>query len=99
LLISDLVRRESTADRFGRPLPLLAAIDSADLLFQVPARRRTSFLKDLATTITSTEDLHMLLVVRTRHRDEREALVTDFVLDAFTPSAARQAVTGPRQMT
>jgi hypothetical protein len=28
-----------------------------------------------------------------------EALVADFALDAFTPSAARQAVTGPCQMT
>ncbi|MEU5877393.1 hypothetical protein [Spirillospora sp. NPDC047279] len=108
--VHGLIRRHLRTDRFGAPLPVFAAVDRADLLFQAPgeqppAERGRRFAAELAAAVAAHPGLHLLLAVRTRHRDELAALLVkagvpdrlmaDFPLRPLTSDGARRAVAGP----
>lgn len=106
--IRGLIRKNSGIDRNGDAIPLLAAIDHADLLF-FGTRRRTGhlrrFAEELVEATTARHDLHLLITVRTENLEELQTLLIDagmpdrhlvrFPLHALTPSTAREAVSGP----
>ncbi|GAA1792387.1 tetratricopeptide repeat protein [Actinomadura chokoriensis] len=106
--VSGLVRRNVRTDRYGDPVPVLAAIDHADLLFRGAGhwdRHRARFAAELAGAAAACHGLHLLIAVRTENLDGLLGLlaragvpdesVARFPLDALRPAAARQAVRGP----
>lgn len=106
--IRGLIRKNSGVDRNGNAIPALAAIDQADLLFSSVHQRdahRLRFAHELVEATTARPDLRLLVAVRTENLDELQALFaragmpdrhfTRFSLGAFSPSTAREAVSGP----
>ncbi|GAA4513955.1 hypothetical protein GCM10023191_081810 [Actinoallomurus oryzae] len=106
--IRGLVRKNAGVDRHGDAIPVLAAIDQTDLLFLGNHERddhRRRFADELVEATAARHDLHLLIAVRTEHLDDLQALLiragmpvrhlTRFPLRAFSPSAARQVVSGP----
>ncbi|CND62917.1 Predicted ATPase [Mycobacterium tuberculosis] len=106
--VCGLVRRNVRTDRYGDPVPVLAAVDHADLLFRGTGhwdRHRMRFAAELAEAAAAYHGLHLLIVVRTENLDGLLGLlataglpdepVARFPLHALRPAAARQAVRGP----
>src|SRR3954471_23025329 len=110
--IRALVQKKSGIDRNGDPVPILAALDQADLLFP-GARRRDGHLRrfagELVEAVTARHDLHLLIAVRTENLGALQTLLIRagmpdrhlirFPLHALTPSTAREAVSGPLRDT
>lgn len=106
--IRDLLRRRSPGGPDAMPVPVLAAIDQADLLFPRTDRRgreRRRFVEELIKA-ADIPALHLLIAVRTEHLQELKRLlvgaglpadpsIATFSLEAFRPTTARQAVSGP----
>ncbi|GAA1884085.1 tetratricopeptide repeat protein [Actinomadura bangladeshensis] len=105
--VSGLVRRNTRTDRYGDPVPVLAAVDHADLLFRAAGhwdRHRIRFAAELAEAAAQ-HGLHLLIAVRTENLDGLLGLlagagmpdeaVARFPLQPLRPAAARQAVRGP----
>jgi tetratricopeptide (TPR) repeat protein len=110
--IRNLIRKNSDVDRHGNAVPVLAAIDQADLLFSGAPRRdghRGRLAHELTEATTARPNLHLLIAVRTENLDELHALLTGagmperhftrFPLGALSPSTAREAVSGPLRET
>jgi tetratricopeptide (TPR) repeat protein len=111
--IGDLLHRRSRGGREAVPIPVLAAIDQADLLFpgaDQRGRQRGRFFDELIKAADTQRDLHLLIAVRTENLLElmrlldraglpERASVAEFSLKAFRPAAARQAVSGPLRDT
>jgi hypothetical protein len=106
--IAGLLRRNRLVDRYGAPLPVLAAIDQTDVLFPELGGRdghRRRFLHELVEAVSTHDDLHLLLVIRTENLEDLQGLLTRaglpagalawFPLHALDPVTAWQAVTGP----
>lgn len=106
--VSGLVRRNVRTDRYGDPVPVLAAVDHADLLFRGAEhwdRHRARFAAELAEAAAAGHGLRLLIAVRTENLDGLLGLlagagvpddaVARFPLHALRPAAARQAVRGP----
>jgi tetratricopeptide (TPR) repeat protein len=106
--IRGLLRKKSLVGCYGRTLPLLAAIDHADLLFPGSGgrdRRRGRFADELVEALTNCRHLHLLIAVRTEHLEELLDLLFQaglpaesaarFPLHALASTAACQAVSGP----
>ncbi|MFG1850340.1 tetratricopeptide repeat protein [Actinomadura geliboluensis] len=108
--IGTFLRKHRRIDRFGRQLPLLAAIDGVEALLQAPdrhERHRREFLDELAAAMEQTPDLHLLLVARDDALDEAVDLAVRIsraspetrALGPLTPEAACEAVEGPLTRT
>ncbi|HXA63278.1 MAG TPA: tetratricopeptide repeat protein [Streptosporangiaceae bacterium] len=106
LSVLDFLRKHGRTDRFGAPLPTLAAIDQAELLFRDSdphERHRRRFLDELVDAVIGQPHLHLLLVVREDHLDEvltlTERLGEDwcatYMLGSLDRSAALDAARGP----
>lgn len=106
--IRRFLRKRYPVDRNGHAGPLLAAIDQADLLFPGSdrwERHRVRLAAELVEALVDCRHLRLLLAVRTEHLEELLDLLTraglapgtavTFRLDALSPSAAREAVSGP----
>jgi tetratricopeptide (TPR) repeat protein len=106
--IRGLIRKNSGVDRHGNAVPVLAAIDQADLLFFGTHQRdghRRRFAYELVEATTARPDLHLIIAVRTENLEELQTLLTRagmpdrhltrFPLGAFSPATAREAVSGP----
>lgn len=109
--LRDLIRK----NRRRNPALVLAAIDQADLLFSGTPRRsrgegqRRRFAQELVEVTMARPDLHLLIAVRTENLEELQTLLigagmperhlTRFPLGAFSPSTAREAVSGPLSET
>lgn len=71
--VLGFLRKHARKDRFGRPVPTLAAIDQAELLFRGPIpheRQRRAFLGQLGQALLGEPRLRLLLCVRDDHLDE-----------------------------
>lgn len=104
ITIGDFLRRRGgRTDHYGDPVPVLAAIDQAETLFEGPPARdgeRAAFLDELSDACAELPGLRLLLSVR----DERLA---DYIrhfgsaarhaLRPFTRDEAREAVAGPME--
>lgn len=106
LSVLDFVRKHGRTDRFGAPLPTLAAIDQAELLFRDSdphERHRRRFLDELVDAVIGQPHLHLLLVVREDHLDEvltlterlGEGWCATYLLGSLDRSAALDAARGP----
>jgi tetratricopeptide (TPR) repeat protein len=106
--IADQLHRRSPTGLDAVPIPVLAAIDQADLLLGTDrrGRQRRRFVDELVKAADSQHDLHLLLAIRTENLQElmrllaraglsERASVAKFALEALSPAAARQAVSGP----
>jgi tetratricopeptide (TPR) repeat protein len=106
--IADLLRRNRPVDRYGAPIPVLAAVDQTDVLFPEFGERdghRRRFAHELVEAVATQSDLHLLLAIRTENLEGLQALLTEaglpagslawFPLHAFDPVTAWQAVRGP----
>jgi tetratricopeptide (TPR) repeat protein len=101
---SILQARAQRTDDDNLPFSLLAAIDHFEGLFTdlpVRLREQEEFIEELATALQLVPALKLLLVVRDDHLamsisyEELLGSFTTFRLDALTPDAAEEAVTGP----
>ena len=110
--IRALVQKKSGDDRNGDPVPILAALDEADLLFLGTHRQDghlRRFAGELVEAVTARHDLHLLINVRTENLGALQTLLirsgmperhlVRFPLRALTPSTAREAVSGPLRDT
>ena len=97
--ILGLVRKNSGVDRHGNAIPVLAAIDQADLLFAGAHQRdghRRRFAHELVEATAARPDLRLLVAIRSENLEELQALltragmpdrhVTRFRLGAFSPT-------------
>lgn len=104
--IGTFLRKQRRRDRFGRPLPMLGAVDGLEALLRTSDRHeqhRQDFLDELAAAATEMPDLHLLLVVR----DDAIDAALDFAdrlgqappatceLKPLTPQAAWKAASAP----
>ncbi len=111
LAVPDFLRRRGKrTDRYGRALPVFAAIDQAEELFADPAhqnRHRRPFIDELVEALDEHPDLHLLLSIRESSRidltpyehDLGRASQAWFRLLPLTPEAALEAVRGPLEGT
>ena len=111
LTISEfLARRPVRYDRYGDPVPVLAAIDQAEELFSGPVQwkaERTACLEQLAQAACEHDGLHLLLSLREEYlaavlpyeRPLGHGSRARFHLLPFTPEAALEAVIGPLRHT
>jgi hypothetical protein len=106
LSVLDFLRKHGRTDRFGAPLPTLAAIDQAELLFRESdphERHRQIFLDELVETVIGQPHLHLLVAVREDHIDEMLTLAerlgedccTTYALGSLDRGAAIEAVRRP----
>ena len=106
--IGGLHGKHARAERGGNDVPVLAAIDQADLLFLGAHQRdghHRRFVEELVEAATTRSDLRLLIAIRTENLEALQGLlatagmpdasVARFPLHAFGPSAAREAVSGP----
>jgi tetratricopeptide (TPR) repeat protein len=107
--IRDLLHRRSRGGRDVVPIPVLAAVDQADLLFpgtDQRGRQHRRFVDELIKATDIRNGLHLLIAVRTENLQELMRLLTraglpegppvaTFSLEPFRPAAARRAVSGP----
>ncbi|GIH63334.1 hypothetical protein Msi02_41510 [Microbispora siamensis] len=105
-----LRRRPERTDEYGDPVPILAAVDQAEEMFQGgPAgeRDRTELLEQLTSAVQEHTGLHLLLSLREEYlflvlpyeRPFGQGSRARFHLRPFTPEAAREAVAGPLRDT
>ncbi len=111
LAVPDFLRRRSKrTDRYGRALPVFAAIDQAEELFADSAhhnRHRRPFIDELVEALDEHPDLHLLLSIRDSSRIDLSPYEHDlgrgsqawFRLLPLTPEAALEAVRGPLEGT
>ncbi len=107
LAVPDFLRRRGKrTDRYGRPLPVFAAIDQAEELFADSAhqnRHRKPFIDELIETLDDHPGLHLLLSIRESSRIDLSPYEQDlghaspawFRLLPLTPEATFEAVKGP----
>lgn len=105
-ILEFLQRRGGRTDRYGDPIPVLAAIDQAEELFSDFAHRqsyRKPFFDDLAAALEASPDLHLLISLRADHLSEMrpyEELLghrsfARFQLLPFSPANALEAARRP----
>ncbi len=105
-----LATRPVRYDRYGDPIPVLAAIDQAEELFGGPVQwkeERTACLEQLAEAMREHDGLHLLLSLREEYlaavlpyeRPLGHGSRARFHLLPFTREAALEAVTGPLRRT
>jgi tetratricopeptide (TPR) repeat protein len=111
LAVPDFLRRRGKrTDRYGRPLPVFAAIDQAEELFTDSAhhRHRKPFIDELVEALDEHPDLHLLLSTRESSRIDLSPYEHDlglassqawFCLLPLTPEAALEAARGPLEGT
>jgi hypothetical protein len=110
LAVPDFLRRRSQrTDRYGHPLPVFAAIDQAEEIFDSAHqhRHRRPFIDELIEALDEHPDLHLLLSIRESsridlapyERDLGRASLAWFRLLPLTPEAALKAVRGPLEGT
>ncbi|WP_165970642.1 tetratricopeptide repeat protein [Actinomadura sp. 6K520] len=103
LPMATWLRRHPRIDRFGDALPILGAIDGAEVLLRRSERyerHRQDFLAELAKAMREVPDLHLLLVVRDGMLPEAmdiadelgQATPATYSLDPLTPAVAREIV-------
>ena len=109
--IGTFLRRDPRTDRFGNALPILGAIDGAEVLLRRSERyerQRRDFLAELAQAMREVPDLHLLLVVRDEMLPEAMEAAgglsptepAAYSLGPLTPEAAREVVEAlPRPAT
>ena len=101
--IGTFLRRDPRTDRFGDALPILGAIDGAEVLLRRSERyerQRRVFLAELAQVMREVPDLHLLLVVRDEMLSEAMDVAgglsptepAAYSLGPLTPKAARAIV-------
>lgn len=101
--IGTFLRRDPRMDRFGNALPILGAIDGAEMLLRRSERHerhRLGFLAELAQAMREVPDLHLLLVVRDDMLPETmdaadglsPAEPTVYPLGPLTPEAAHEVL-------
>jgi tetratricopeptide (TPR) repeat protein len=105
-----LRRRNKRTDSYGRPLPVLAAIDQTEELFTDPTHRHRHlgpFIDELVEALDEHPNLHLLLLIRDSFRMDlsvyehslgQESQVW-FHLLPLIPETAVEAVTGPLRGT
>src|SRR3569833_3212571 len=105
--IRALVRKNAGVDRHGEAIPVLAAIDQADLFFGADEREGDlrRFADELVDAATARPDLRLLIAVRTENLDDLQTLLvrsgmparqlSRFPLRALSPATAYEAVSGP----
>ncbi|MER6947190.1 hypothetical protein ABT294_24455 [Nonomuraea sp. NPDC000554] len=109
-LTEFLEGRPERKDEYDDPVPVLAAIDQAEEMFQtVPAREkeRRAFLDQLATAVRQNTGLHLLLSMREEYlfmilpyeRPFGQGARTRFHLQPLSRDAALEAVTEPLEHT
>jgi tetratricopeptide (TPR) repeat protein len=111
LAVPDFLRRRGKrTDRYGRPLPVFAAIDQAEELFADSAhhnRYRRPFIDELVDALDEHPDLHLLLSIRESSRIDLSPYEHDlgrvspewFHLFPLTPEDALEAARGPLEGT
>jgi tetratricopeptide (TPR) repeat protein len=116
LAVPDFLRRRGKrTDRYGRPLPVFAAIDQAEELFidsadhnrAHPNWHRRPFIDELVEALDEHPDLHLLLSIRESSRIDLSPYEHDlghasqawFRLLPLTPEAALEAARGPLEGT
>lgn len=111
LTVSEFLwRRPRRFDRYGDPMPVLAAIDQAEELFSGPVHwgeEREECLRQLAQAVTEHAGLHLLLSLREEclaavlpyERPLGHGSRTRIHLKPFTRQAALAAITGPLEGT
>src|SRR5690606_36270983 len=101
--MGTFLRRDPRMDRFGNALPILGAIDGAEMLLRRSERHerhRRDFLAELAQAMREVPDLHLLLVVRDDMLAEAidaagglgPAEPTAYSLGPLTPEAAHEVL-------
>jgi tetratricopeptide (TPR) repeat protein len=111
MTISEFLRtRPVRRDRYGDPIPVLAAIDQAEELFSSPVQwkaERIACLEQLAEAAREHDGLHLLLSLREEYlaavlpyeRRLGPGSRARFHLQPFAREAALEAVTGPLRHT
>jgi tetratricopeptide (TPR) repeat protein len=111
LAVPDFLRRRGKrTDRYGRALPVFAAIDQAEELFVDSAhqdRHRKPFIDELVEALDEHPDLHLLLSIRESSRIDLSPYEHDlghtsqawFRLLPLAPEAALEAARGPLEGT
>ncbi|GGS84029.1 hypothetical protein GCM10010156_48370 [Planobispora rosea] len=105
-----LRRRPERIDRYGDPLPVLAAIDQAEELFSGPVQQeeeREALLEQLARAVEDHDGLHLLLSLREEHlaavlpheRPLGHGSRARFHLRPLSRTAALDATTKPLERT
>nr|WP_165959092.1 tetratricopeptide repeat protein [Actinomadura sp. KC345] len=108
--IGTFLRKHRRLDRFGDRLPMLGAIDGAEVMLGASGRyerHRLGFLDELTAAMRDVPDLHLLLVVRGDRLDEARELAGSLVqaqpvtytLGPLTPRAASEVLEGPLRRT
>ncbi|MCA1705821.1 MAG: ATP-binding protein, partial [Actinobacteria bacterium] len=107
LAVPDFLRRRNKrTDGYGRPLPVLAAIDQAEELFTDSThhhRHQKPFMDELVDALEEHPDLHLLLLIRDSFRTDLSPYEHDlgqaskawFRLLPLTPETGLDAVRGP----
>ncbi|MFE0147923.1 tetratricopeptide repeat protein [Nonomuraea sp. NPDC059007] len=102
-----LRRRGPRFDKYGDPIPILAAIDQAEeLFFDFPHRQgfRDPFIAQLADALADNEDLYLLLSIRDEYLARLKAhgnplmnagQYTEVVVDPFDEQEALAAISKP----
>lgn len=91
--VGTFLRRDPRMDRFGNALPILGAIDGAEMLLRESKRNerhRQNFLAELAQAMREIPGLHLLLVVRDDMLPE-----TMDVADGLSPAEPTAYSLGP----
>lgn len=109
LAVPDFLRRRNRrTDSYGRPLPVLAAIDQAEELFADPTHRHLDpFIDELAEALDEHPDLHLLLLIRDSFRMDLSVYERNlgqesqawFHLLPLISGTALETVTGPLEGT
>ncbi|CAL9603209.1 hypothetical protein SUDANB121_05495 [Nocardiopsis dassonvillei] len=100
--VADLVRARARSDRYGLPVPVFAAVDRLEFLLRpggADEQSRRDLLEELFSCLEEPGELHLLLCVRTDHRDELRGLLdkhalrfAEVALGPFSARAAADAV-------
>lgn len=111
LAVPDFLRRrKKRTDSYGRPLPVLAAIDQAEELFTDSIHHRRyqgPFIDELVEALDEHPDLHLLLLIRDSFRidlspyehDLGQASQAWIRLLPLIPQTALDAIRGPLNVT
>ena len=108
--IGAFLGKHRRLDRFGDRLPMLGAIDGAEVMLGASSRyerHRPGFLDDLTAAMREVPDLHLLLIVRGDFLDAARELAGGIVqgqpvtysLGPLTPRAAGEVLEGPLRRT
>ncbi|MFL1375816.1 tetratricopeptide repeat protein [Nocardiopsis protaetiae] len=76
--VSDLLRSRSRTDRYGRRTPVHAVLDRVEVLVRpggAGEHHRHDLLEELLSCAEEHEELRLLLIVRSDHRDELRRLL------------------------